>query len=89
MAKYKAAPFYDIEKPIINDEGNVVDVVRIKFDFFGEYETGDAEEVEILNGLCPQWVVCIDPTGAISKKPKPKTEETEAPAKPARKPSAK
>ncbi|MCG5252618.1 hypothetical protein [Brevibacillus agri] len=72
MAKYKSTPFYEIE-------GNGV---RVKFDFFGEYETNKADEIAALNALCPTWVVCIDPTGAIEPKP-------EEPAKPARKSSAK
>lgn len=89
MAKYKAAPFYDVEKPVLNEAGEVVDVVRIKFDFFGEYETGDAKEIAVLNDLCPQWVVCVDPTGAISDEPEPKTEEPAPAPKAPRKSSGK
>lgn len=52
------------------------------FDFFGQYSTDDPKEIVVLDALCPVWVKRVD-------KPEPKTEEPEAPVKPARKSSAK
>lgn len=75
MAKYEAAPFYEIES------GNV----RVKFDFFGVYVTENQDEIAVLDALCPTWIKRVDEPA----KPEPKTEEPEAPAKPARKSSAK
>lgn len=71
MAKYQAAPFYEV------DSGDV----RIKFDFFGAYATDKADEIAVLDGLCPVWIKRVDEPS--------KPEEPEAPAKPARKSSAK
>lgn len=50
MAKYKADPFYEIES------GNV----RVRFDYFGNYETDDKAEIEAIDALCPVWVKRID-----------------------------
>ncbi|EMT54719.1 hypothetical protein I532_03905 [Brevibacillus borstelensis AK1] len=54
----------------------------IHFDYFGQYRTDDPKEIAVLDALCPTWIKRVD-------EPEPKTEEPEAPAKPARKSSAK
>lgn len=52
MEKYKADPFYAIN---LGKE-------KIVFNYFGEYETDNAEEIEALNALCPKWIKCVSET---------------------------
>lgn len=74
MAVYEATPFYEVQ---INEDK------AIRFDFFGVYETTDAEEVAALNKLVPAYIQCVDSGGIEAKATEPEV----APAK--RKPSGK
>lgn len=58
MAKYKADAFYAIN---LGKE-------KIVFNYFGEYETEKAEEIEALNALCPKWIKCVE-TDESEKEP--------------------
>jgi hypothetical protein len=78
MAKYEAAPFYEIES------GNV----RVKFDFFGAYVTDNQDEIAVLDALCPTWIKRVDEP-AKAKGPEPKTEEPAPAPKAPRKSSGK
>lgn len=75
MAKYKASPFYSVYTP----NG------KLTFDHNGEYETSNVEEVAVLNGLCPRYLVCVEEEKAT----KPKASEPKPEAKPAAKAPAK
>lgn len=74
MAKYAGTPFY-----AVNLGGK-----QIEFNFFGEYETNDAEDIKKLDALTPAYFKRVDATDA-EEKPKPTPKK--APAK--RKTSAK
>lgn len=75
MVKYKASPFYSV----YTSNG------KLTFDHIGEYETSNAEEIAILNGLCPRYLVCVEE----EKVTKPKASEPKTEAKPAPKAPAK
>ncbi len=78
MAKYKATPHYTINTKI----------ARIQFDYFGNYETSDKEEIAILDKNVPRYVTKIsedDPKKEQPKaedKPKAQAKQTQAKRKP-------
>lgn len=92
MATYKSSPFY-----AVRTDGEIA----ITFDYFGSYETDNAEEIAVLDALVPTYIKRVDEPKQpdAPKKEQPKqddskpegsAEKTEAPArKPARKSSAK
>lgn len=50
MAKYKASPSYAVD----------VGKSTVKFDYYGNYETSDGEEIGVLDGLAPLWITKVD-----------------------------
>ena len=64
MAKYKSEPKYMVRN------GDI----RITFDYAGEYETDDAEEIKILDERAPRYVRKID-GGKRPARSEPKPEE--------------
>lgn len=50
MARYKSEPKYMVR----NDD------IRITFDYAGEYETDNAAEIKILDGLVPRYMRKVD-----------------------------
>lgn len=75
MAKYKTIPFYSVK---LGDK-------QVEFNYFGEYETEDSKEIELLDALTPAYLKRIDQPKPAEEQPKPAPKK--APAK--RKPSAK
>ncbi|UTR05148.1 hypothetical protein MM326_13630 [Alkalihalobacillus sp. LMS6] len=75
MAKYKANPFYSVK----------IDKKQVEFNFFGEYETKDSEEIAKLDALTPSYLQRLEETKPAEEPPKPAPKK--APAK--RKTSAK
>lgn len=71
MVKYKAEPRYTVRS----------DDIRIAFNHVGEYETNNAAEIEVLDGLVPRYVRKVDDGKPAEKpksepKPEPKPEST-------------
>lgn len=69
MAKYIATPGYTVA---IDEEKTV------RFGYHGDYETDDAAEITILDGLAPTWITKVD-DGSKPEEPKAEPEPKAAP----------
>ncbi|WP_010495074.1 hypothetical protein [Paenibacillus elgii] len=69
-AIYKADPFYEVE----------AGKMRLRFDYFGVYETDEQAEIDVLDALCPTWIKRaedeVEPEEAAAETAVPAADET-------------
>jgi len=84
MAVYKAQPGYSVTYGKGEDENTV------RFNYFGEYETGVAAEIAALDALVPKWITkeATEPEAAAKPADVASDDDPKTPAK-GRKPSGK